>query len=111
MLVGHSIEEPLDILFGTYNAWQTQNFDGGIIGVYAHIHVALLTDGHDSLQEVLHILTQFSLVDTFVQVEELAELLDRSLIILREVTRDKALCLDDDILYQLVVFLRCHGLS
>ena len=86
MLVGHSIQEPLDILLGTYDTWQAQNLDRGIVGVHTHVHVALLANRHDSLEEVLHVGTQLSLVDAFIQIEELAELLYRSLVVLAEVS-------------------------
>ena len=99
MLVGHSVEEPLDILFGANDAGQTENLNGGIVGMYTHIHIALLAHGHDSFEEVLHILAQLRLIDTFIQVEEVAELLDRSLVVLAEVTTNKALCLDNDVLH------------
>ena len=111
MLVGHSIEEPLDILFGTDDARQTENLDGGIVGVNAHVHAALLADGHDGLEEILHVGTQLSLVDTLIEVEELAELLDRCLVVLAEVTGNEALGLDDDVFYELVVLLGGHGLG
>ena len=51
MLVRHSIKEPLDILLGTYDAWQAENLDRGIVGVNTHVHVALLANRHDSLEE------------------------------------------------------------
>ena len=86
MLVGHCVEEPLDILLSTNDAWQAENLDGGIVGVNTHVHVALLTDRHDGLEEVLHVGTQLCLIDALVQVEELAELLYGSLIVLAEVT-------------------------
>ena len=111
MLVGHSIEEPLDILLCTYDTRQTENLDGGIVGVNTHVHIALLARGHDSLEEVLHVGAQLSLVDAFIQIEELAELLHGSLVVLAEIAAHKALRLDDDILHQFVVLLRSHGLS
>jgi len=98
MLVGYGIEEPLDILLGTNDAWQAENLDRGIVGVNTHVHVALLANRHDGLEEVLHVGTQLSLVDAFVQVEELTELLYGSLVVLAEVTANKTLSLDDDIL-------------
>ena len=111
MLVGNSIQEPLDILLGTNDTWQAQNLDRGIVGVNTHVHVALLANRHDSLEEVLHVGTQLSLVDAFIQIEELAELLYRSLVVLAEVTAYESLSLNHDILNQLVVLLGCHGLS
>ena len=62
------------------------DLDGGIVGVDTHVHVALLTDGHDGLEEVLHVLAQLLLVDAFIEVEELAELLDGSLVVLAEIS-------------------------
>ena len=111
MLVGYGIKEPLDVFFRTYNARQSEDFNWGIIGVYAHIHIALLTGRHDGLQEVFHVGTQLSLVDALVEIKELAELLDRSFVILAEVTGDESLRLDDDVFHQFMVFLWCHGLG
>ena len=111
MLVGYGIEEPLDIILGADNAWQTEDLNGGIVGMNAHIHVAFLASRHDGLQEILHVGTELRLVDTFVQVEEIAELLDGSIVVLTEVSADEALCLDDDRLHQLVIFLGRHGLG
>ena len=51
------------------------------------------------------------LVDALIQVEELAELLYRSLVVLAEVTANKTLSLDYDVLNQLVVLLGSHGLG
>ena len=86
MLVGYGIEEPLDILFRTDDTRQTEYLDGGIVGVYAHVHTVFLTGRHDGLEEVFHVGTQLCLVDAFVEVEEVAELLDRSLVVLAEIT-------------------------
>ena len=85
MLVGHGVEEPLDILFRTYDTRQSQDFNWGIVGMNAHVHVALLTCRHDSLQEVFHVGTQLSLVNSLVEIEELAELLNGSFVVLAEV--------------------------
>ena len=82
MLVRHGIEEPLDVLLCTYDTWQSENLDGGIVGVNTHIHVAFLADRHDSLQEVFHVLTELVLVDALIQIQELTELLNRSLVVL-----------------------------
>ena len=111
VLVGHGIEEPLDVLLGTDDARQAENLDGGIVGVYAHVHVAFLADGHDGLQEIFHVGTEPGLVDAFVEIEELAELLDGRLVVFAEITRHEALRLDDDVLHELVVLLGCHGLG
>ena len=111
MLVGHGIEEPLDILFGADDAGQSENLDGGIVGMNAHVHAVFLASGHDGLQEVLHVGTQLCLVDAFIEVEEFAELLDRLSVALLEVARHESLRLDDDGLHQCVVFLGSHGLG
>ena len=66
---------------------------------------------HDSLEEILHVGTQLSLVNALVEVEEVAELLDRSLVVLAEVAANEALCLNDDGLYQLMILLRSHRLG
>ena len=79
--------------------------------MYAHIHATLLAGRHDSLEEVFHVFAQLLLVYSFIQIEELAELLDRSLVVLAKVAADEALRLDDDILYQLMVFLGRHRFS
>ena len=99
MLVGYGIEEPLDIFFCADDARQTEDLNGGIIGMNAHIHVAFLAGWHDGLQEILHVGAELCLVDTFVKVKEIAELLDGSIVVLTEVSADEALCLDDDRLH------------
>ena len=111
MLVRHSVEEPFDVLFCTHDAWKTEHFDRWVIGVNAHVHAVFLTGRHDGFEEVLHVGTELRLVDTFVEVKEVAELLNRSSVVLAEVTRHKALGLDDDVLHQFVVFLRSHRLG
>ena len=110
MLVGYGIEEPLDILFGTDDARQAEDLNGGIVGVDTHVHAILLTGGHDGFKEVLHVGTQLGLVDTLVEVEEVAELLDGRFVVLAEVAGDEALCLDDDGLHELMVLLWRHRL-
>ena len=75
MLIGYGIEEPLDVLLRANNARKSQNLDRGIIGMYAHIHVALFACRHDGFEEVFHVLAQLFLVDAFVEVEEFAEFL------------------------------------
>ena len=91
MLVGHGIEEPLDILLSANDAWQAQNLDGGIVRMDAHVHAVFLASGHDGLEEILHVLAQLGLVDALVEIEELAELLHGSLVVLAEVAADEAL--------------------
>ena len=75
-----------------------------------HIDIVLIADRHDSLQPVLHVLLQLLLVDAIIELQEVAELLDRSRIALAEVTGYKALSLDDDVLYQGMILLRCRSL-
>ena len=111
MLVGYCIEEPLDILLSTHDTWQTQYFDRWIIRMYTHVHAVFLTGWHNSLEEVLHVGTKLSLVDTFIEIEELTELLNGSLVVLAEVSADESLSLDNDVLHQLVILLRGHRLS
>ena len=111
MLVGHCIQEPLDILLGADYTRQAKDLDWGIIGVYTHVHVVLLTGRHDGLQEVFHVGTQLRLVNAFVQVQEITELLDGSLVVLAEVSAHESLGLDDDGLNQLVLTLGGHGLG
>ena len=111
VLVGHSIEEPADILLGADDARQAKDLDRGIVGVYAHIDAELLAGGHDGLEPVLHIGTELCLVDALVEVEELAELLDGSVVVLAEVAADEALRLDDDVLDELVVLFGSHRLG
>ena len=111
MLVGHGIEEPLDIFLGTYDTWQSEDLDGRIVGVNAHVHIALFARGHDGFEEIFHIRTELCLVDTFVEVEEIAEFLYRRLVVLAEVATDEALGLDDDVLNEFVLLLRGHGLG
>ena len=111
MLVGHSVEEPLDVLFGANDAGQSQHLNRWVVGVYTHVHAIFFASGHDSLEEVFHVGTKLCLVNTFVEIQEVAELLDRSLVVLAEVARHEALCLNDDGLHQFVVFLGSHCLG
>ena len=111
MLVWDGIEEPLDVFLGANNAWKSQNLDRGIIGMYAHIHVAFFACRHDGLEEVFHVFAQLLLVDAFVEVEEFAEFLNGCFVVLAEVTTDKALRLDHDILHELMILLGCHRLG
>ena len=111
VLVGHGIEEPADILFGADDARQAKNLDGGIVGVYAHIDAEFLADRHNGLEPVLHVGTELCLVDALVEVEELAELLHGSVVVLAEVAADEALRLDDDVLDELVVLFGSHRLG
>ena len=111
MLVGHSIEQPVYILCRAHDAGKTKNLDRRIVGVYAHIHVALIANGHDSLKKVLHVGAQPGLIYSFVKVEKLAELLNGCFVVLTEVAGNEALCLYNDVFHQLMVLLRGHGLS
>ena len=56
VLVGNSVEEPLDVLLSTDDTRQSETLDGGVVGVDAHVHIALLADGHNGLEEIFHIL-------------------------------------------------------
>ena len=78
--------------------------------MYTHVHTVFLTSRHDSLEEILHVGSQLSLVDTLIEIEELAELLNRSLVVLAEVSAYESLSLDDNVLHQLVILLRSHRL-
>ena len=78
MLVWHSIEHPLDILGTTDDSWQAEYRIRRIVWVNTHVDVVLITDRHDSLQPVLHVLLQLLLVDAIIELQEVAELLDRS---------------------------------
>ena len=111
MFVGYSIKEPLDILFRTDDARQPENLDRRIVRMHTHIHITLLAGRHNRLEEVFHIRTKLCLIDAFIQVQELAELLYRSLIVLTEVTTDKALRLDNNVFYQFMLFLWRHRLG
>ena len=57
MLVGYSLQEPTDILFRADDTRESQNLDRRVVGMYAHIHITLLADGHNRLKEIFHILT------------------------------------------------------
>ncbi len=107
--VGHGVEQPLYVLLGTHDARQSQNLDGRVVGVYAHVHAELVARGHDGFEEILHVLAQLLLVYALVELEEAAELLNGFLVVLREVAADEALRLDDDVLHELVLLLGRHG--
>ena len=79
--------------------------------MYAHVDACLLAYGHDGFEEILHIGAQLVLVDTLIQVEELAEKLNRVLVVLLEVAAYEALGLYNDVLHQLVVLLGSHCLG
>ena len=79
--------------------------------MYAHIDAEFLADRHNGLEPVLHIGTELCLVDALVEVEELAELLHGSVVVLAEVAADEALRLDDDVLDELVVLFGSHRLG
>ncbi len=110
VLVGYGIEEPLNVFLAGDDARQTENLEGRIVGMHAHIHIALVAYGHDGRKEILHVLAQLVAVDTLVQGEQLAEQLYRMLIALLEVAAHEALRLDDDVLDKLVLLLGRHGL-
>ena len=107
MLVWHSIEHPLDILGTTDDSWQTEYRIRRIVWVNTHVDIVLITDWHDGLQPVLHVLLQLLLVDAIIELQEVAELLYRSRVTLAEVTGNKPLGLDDDVLYQGMILLWC----
>ena len=115
MLVRNGTEEPADILGIAHDARQSKDGIWRVVGMHAHIDVVLLTDGHDSLQPVLHVRLQLLLADAFIQLQQFTELLHGSGIALLEVARDEALRLDDDVLHQCMVALRRgflrHGVS
>ena len=79
--------------------------------MHTHIHITLLAGRHNRFEEVFHIRTKLCLIDAFIQVQELAELLYRSLIVLTEVTTDKALRLDNNVFYQFMLLLWRHRLG
>ena len=110
MLVWHSIEHPLDILGTTDDSWQTEYRIRRIVWVNTHVDIVFIADRHNRLQPILHVLLQLLLVDAIIKLQQVAELLDRSRIALAEVTRYEALGLDDDILYQGMILLRCRSL-
>ena len=85
MLVGHSVEEPLNVLFGAHDAGQTEHLDGWVVGVYTHVHAIFFASGHDGLEEVFHVGTKLCLVNTLVEIQKIAELLDGRLVVLAEV--------------------------
>ena len=85
MLVGHSVEEPLNVLFGAHDAGQTEHLDGWVVGVNAHVHAVLFAGGHDGFKKVLHVGTKLCLVNTLVEIQKITELLDGRLVVLAEV--------------------------
>ena len=85
MLVRNGVEEPFDVLLGADDARKSEDLDRRIVRMHAHVHVAFVADRHDSFEEVFHVGAELCLVDAFVELEEVAELLDRSLVVLTEV--------------------------
>ena len=111
MRVWNSVEEPTDILGSAHDARQPKDGNGRVVGVDTHVHPAFLACRHDSFEEILHVGLQLRLVDAFVEIQELVEKFQGMFVVLAEIAADKALCLDDDILYELVVALGRHGLG
>ena len=107
VLVRHGIQHPLDILGTADNSWQAEYRIRRIVWVNTHVDIVFITDWHDRLQPVFHILLQLLLVNALIQLQQVAELLYRSRVTLAEVTRNKALGLDDDVLYQGMILLWC----
>ena len=110
MRVGHGIQQPTNIFGCAHNPWQPENLDGRVVGVDTHIDITLVADGHDSLEEVFQVGAQLCLVDTVIECEQLAELLNRGLVVFAEVAADEALGLDYDVLHKLVLALGRHYL-
>ena len=68
--------------------------------MHAHVHLPAVADGHDGLEEILHVCAQLLFVDTVIECQERAEYLHRPLIMLCDVAVDEPLCLHDDVLHQ-----------
>ena len=111
VLVGNGIQEPFNIFLCAHDAWQAQHLDRRIVRVYAHVHIAFLARRHNSFQEVFHVFAKLLFADALIELQEVAELLDGGLVGLREVARDESLCLDNDVLYQLVILFGSHRLG
>jgi len=109
--VGHHVEEGLDVGVAGDDARQAQYLEGWVVGVHAHLDVPLVADGHDGLQEVLHVGAELCGIDAFVQGQQLAELLDGLLIVLRDVAVHESLRPDDDVVHQPVLACGVHRLA
>ena len=107
----HCREEPLDVLVAVDDTGQSEHGDWRVVGMHAHIDAGFLAHGHDGLEEILHVLAQLLLVDTLVEVEELAEELYRVLVVLLEISAHEALSLYHYVLHQFVVLLGSHRLG
>ena len=107
VLVRHGIQHPLDILGTAADSRPAEYRIRRIIRLSAHVDVILIADRYAGRQPVFHILLQLLRVDAIVKLQPVAELLYRSRVTLAEVTRNKALGFDDDVLYQGMILLWC----
>ena len=103
VLIGHGVEEPLDILVAGDDARQSEYLQRGVVGMHAHVNAILVAHGHDGLEEIFHVLAQLVAVDAVVEREQLAEGLDGCQVIFRDIAVDESLGLDDDVLDQTVL--------
>ena len=72
-MVDH-LQEALDVLAVDQQAGQAEDIPGGIVHVDGHLDVALLTGGHNGLQEVLQVGPQLLVVHIGVVLEQLVQL-------------------------------------
>src|SRR5574344_1582306 len=109
VLVWYGIEHPLNIFSFSNDSWKSEDRVRRIVRMHTHVYVVLIADRHDSLKPVFHVLLKMLLVNAIVKLQQVTELLNRSLVTLFEVTRDKALRLYDDVLNELMVLLWSGG--
>ena len=104
-------EQPFDVVGAGDDTWQAEDLEWWIVGMNTHIHIAFVTDRHDRVEEILHVGAQLLAVDALIFLQQLTEKAERMLVAFLEVAGNKALCLDDDVLHELMILLRCHLLA
>ena len=108
MRVVDSSEEPFYVFLGCHDAREAEDRERRVVRMDTHVHAAFLAYRHDGRKEVAHVLAQLVLGYAVVERQELAEELDRVLVVFADVSADEALGLHDDVLDELVLPFRGH---
>ncbi len=111
MRVVYGLQEPLNVVVACHDAWQSEYLEGWIVRVNAHVHVAFIAYRHDSGKKIAHVFAQLVLADVVIARQKFSEQLYRMLVALLEIAAHEALCLDNDILYELMLSLGSHLLA
>ena len=98
----YSIQEPSNILFIGHDTRQAQNLERRVIGMHTHIHAVFFAYRHNGSQEITHVLTQRSTVDSVIQCQQVAENSHRILVAFLDISVYESLCLHDNRINQFV---------